>query len=352
MNEKQKQSVEAGGLAVQSGGDTNISNGVSPDQMREIIESLADQLPKYAQIAASIVDGRLKDFEEKIIRKFEENNEANKDAFGDPDFQYLLLEAQRSYTRSGDEEALQTLGDLLIERSKVTEKSRKKLTLNKAVTLVESLTPQEISELTLTFLIRNVKFLKINSANHLGQILEKFASPFIADISIENNSYLYLESVGCGRLTMLHKPLMQCLEESYPEATTLYKNYDQLIETVEKEFIDRLIGAGILEKIDSQFVKRTIQDRDEFITAISNSGIPVENENDVRAYHDTDGRKFSDEEFRNLIRPHCPSIDRLFAAWNDTPMKEFQISSSGIAIGFVTLSRLTDFNGDINIWLN
>jgi len=86
---------------IQSGSDTNI--GFSAHDVKGIIASLADQMPKYAAMAAEIVESRLQTFEEKILQRFAQESEANAQAFSLPDFQYSVAQAQRVYCRFGEE---------------------------------------------------------------------------------------------------------------------------------------------------------------------------------------------------------------------------------------------------------
>jgi hypothetical protein len=72
----QNQRAEGGTVAIQSGRDTTINQGITPKDMRQIIETLAAQMPAYAAIAAQIVDSRLKDFEDRIMDSFADGSNA------------------------------------------------------------------------------------------------------------------------------------------------------------------------------------------------------------------------------------------------------------------------------------
>lgn len=77
-----------GSIIIQSSGDTVVN--VSKDDMKAVIEAIADQLPKFAAVASEIVERRLSTFEEKVMKRFEQVETSNVQAFADPDFQYLL----------------------------------------------------------------------------------------------------------------------------------------------------------------------------------------------------------------------------------------------------------------------
>src|SRR4051794_27193861 len=124
MPAKQTQDVSGFALAIQSGGDTTFTQGLSPGDLRQIIEALGAQLPTYAALAREIVDARLRDIEEKIIQRFAADRLTRTEAFKDPDFQYLLTRAQHAYARSGDPKIADTLVDLIAQRSKHTDRNR------------------------------------------------------------------------------------------------------------------------------------------------------------------------------------------------------------------------------------
>jgi hypothetical protein len=94
--------VTGNSVAIQSGRDTTVNQGLSPADLRQIIETVAAQLPAYAAVAQEIVETRLKDFEERVLERFANPQTSRSDAFKDPDFQYLLSRAQHAYARSGD----------------------------------------------------------------------------------------------------------------------------------------------------------------------------------------------------------------------------------------------------------
>jgi hypothetical protein len=195
----QKQQVGTQSLAVQSGGNTTITQGLSPEDMQKILLALGTQLTTYTAIAREIVDARLADFKEQLIEKFVDAGTANSTAFMDPDFQYALTRAQHAYARSGDEGVCDILIDLIAARSKQTDRSRLSLTLNDAVEKAAVLTKNEFAELSLSYLIRYVNLGAVTLPS-FGARLSQFVSPLLPDISTENASYQYIEAQSCGSI--------------------------------------------------------------------------------------------------------------------------------------------------------
>lgn len=352
MNEKQKQSAQAGSIAIQSAGDTNINMGLSPGQMREIMECLSDQLPKYAQIAVGLVEQRLKAFEKEIIDRFEKDLGADPTAFADPDFQFLLREAQKTFARSGEENTVEILSDLLVERSKVSAKTRKRLSLSKALSIADDLTEQEIAELVLSFALKMVKFHDINSPRKLAEVLNHYTSPFIKNVSDQRSSYIYLESVGCAKLSMGEIDLFNCLFTNYPDAFLEYCDHNDLIEQIGQESFLSLVNSGIFDRGSDGFVRRTIHNFELFSKAIADCGIIMQIDHVEAAFQSAWPKNVTKDRFCEITVDHFPGIRELFRVWDETPMRHLELSAVGVALGFVTLKRVAGFGGDIDVWIN
>ncbi len=148
---KQDQRVGEGAAAYQAGRDVIVNTGMSPEQMTEIMMGLARQLAFYQLDAQQTVEDRLTSFREEMLKTFAQPGRGNPEAFRDPDFQYMLNDAQTAYVRSGDEVVKGTLVDIIARRSLETERSRIAVTLNDAATKVPLLTTNEFAELSLVY---------------------------------------------------------------------------------------------------------------------------------------------------------------------------------------------------------
>jgi hypothetical protein len=150
---RQDQRIGDQASGVQAARDVIIYGGMSPEQMTTIMVNMAKQLAFYQVEAQQTVESRLFSFREEILEKFTKSGEANREAFRDPDFQYLLNDAQIAYARSGDEAVRDTLVDIIARRSLETERSRMAVTLNDAATKAPLLTKNEFAELSLTYFL-------------------------------------------------------------------------------------------------------------------------------------------------------------------------------------------------------
>ena len=175
---RQQQDTRTGSTAIQSGHDTNIQGresefseaecygkfachserprsvvhqGLTPGQMKEILDIFAGQTTAYAAVARETVDSRLKEFENRVLERFTSAAAENGQTPAEPDFQYALTRAQHAYARSGDRELLETLVDIIDQRSKQMQRNRLTLTLNVSLETVAELTNNEFADSPLLF---------------------------------------------------------------------------------------------------------------------------------------------------------------------------------------------------------
>src|SRR6267378_6942313 len=140
---RQDQSVDAGGAAIQAGRDVVVHSGITAEQMTQIMVAVGKQLAIFTDEARKITDERINAFQRSVLARFAKPGQANPDAFKDPDFQYVLADAQEAVARSGDEAVRETLVDIVARRSMEKDRNRLALTLNHAAKVAADLTENE-----------------------------------------------------------------------------------------------------------------------------------------------------------------------------------------------------------------
>lgn len=241
---KQDQRVGDGGEAYQAGRDVTIHRGMSPDQMTEIMMCMARQLAFYQVEAQQTVEYRLTSFREEMLKTFAQPGRGNPEAFRDPDFQYLLNDAQTAYARSGDEAVRDTLVDIIARRSLETERSRIALTLNYAATKAPLLTTNEFAELSLVYIVRYTQNGNVNNFIRFCDYIRDSIIPFIRDISRENASYWHLEAQSCATIDITELMLSNIWKQVYGGILGRGFNRDQLeshLPDGQKNALDKFI---------------------------------------------------------------------------------------------------------------
>ncbi|MDR6904266.1 LPO_1073/Vpar_1526 family protein [Rhizobium miluonense] len=341
------QTIKAGenAVVVVSAGDTNI--GVSKEDMKSIVETLADQMPKFAAMASAIVDQRLKDFETKIMERFETGQDANPEAFADPDFQYLIGRSQHAYARSGDELTADVLVDLIAQRSMQTARTRLALSLNEAVEKSAYLTENEFAELSLCYIARYTRRENIRNFPMFCEHLKQNFEPFFQFISRQDSSYSYLAAQSLADVGVVAISLMDTFHQNYGGVLSLGN---------ERPRYEELLGANF--EIDYPNLTQTsihdpgklqvgILSKDQLKTKLATYGIEDKTEPlwAVQTF-------MTKEQLIDAARSHFPDIELLFDLWEKTPLHRLSLTSVGIAIAYANAKRvISDFEADLGIWI-
>ncbi len=345
---KQDQRVGEGGTAIQSAGDTTVNQGLSLEQMREIIATVAAQVPTYAAIAREIVEARLADFEQRIIDRFDVNSKANVEAFKDPDFQYLLGKAQHAFARSGEEDIATTLSDLIVERSKSTQRNRLTLTLNQAVEVAATLTVNEFAELAFCFIFLKTVNNSLTNIPLFCAYLNENINPYIDDITRSNSSYSYLEAQRCVNIGVLHSQFRDLLVERY--AGFLVKG------STPAEFKARVPG---LDLSDPKLVVTSLHDQTKIQVNATNKTVwenvaaqqGVDTATRDAAWNFLQSNLMSKDEIISSFTQHVPRIGDAFEVWEKTPIKSLQLTSVGISIAHSYATK-SGFKADLSLWID
>ncbi|WP_019644794.1 LPO_1073/Vpar_1526 family protein [Novispirillum itersonii] len=353
MADKNDQDQEVGenSFAIQSGRDTNI--GLSPEQMGVILEALAKQLPAYTAVARQIVDDRLEKFEERLILRFTTDENANSEAFKDPDFQSLLTRGQHAYARSGDEMIQETLVDLIVERSKHGKRSRLSLSLNDAVEKSALLTVNEFAEITLIFSIHHVRIINWVSPESLGRFLSDTAGELLPFIENTTSSYAYMQSLGCGSLNNITSlPFGDVFNDRFRLVFSPPHMIENVAQRLGQQLLDFLIANDLIKRFNPENVSEVRFDacsHIEFAQRLAATSLDQEDQNKIKVLVE-EGLP-TVEDFRKAVTDVFPKFEQLKAAWDDTPINKFTLTTTGIAIGHTNFYRLSKLSPPLSIWI-
>lgn len=145
-----KHDQTAGNNSSQVQAETVIINNVGIDEKRarEICKEINLQLRnEYTQEALSIATARVAEFENLLLPKMEAVNGAL-DAFADPSFQLLLLEAQKTAAATERPADYDLLAELLIHRFLKGENRMTRAGINRAVEIVDEISDDALLGMT------------------------------------------------------------------------------------------------------------------------------------------------------------------------------------------------------------
>jgi len=84
----------------------------------EAIQLFYDNFPRLQADAKALVEKLVRELMDEIAAKLSKEQIVDMSPFGQPDVQYVMLEAQKSYARFGTTESLELLSTLVVERIK------------------------------------------------------------------------------------------------------------------------------------------------------------------------------------------------------------------------------------------
>lgn len=349
---KQDQKVAEGGTAIQTTGDVSIKNGVSPEQMGEIMMSLGKQLHIYFSDAEAKAEERFEKFRDDVLEQFSNSEQADPQAFREPDFQYLLRDAQAAYARSGDEDVGNALVGLLAQRSLLTSGSRAALILNQATETVAKLTKEELSVLTVGFVI----IYTGGGARSYAEFVSRMRSlivPFIDSLPSERTSHDYLASLGCISIAeMVTRELSQVWITTYSGIFSTGFDESELKEAFPHAGRISLLSPVLMPCLNNPAkIQFAIAADDQFSPTLKRLGLIDEEVGALTTL--SQSKKMSGSDVANKLRSDIPGYDRLEAVWRDTPLNKISLTALGIALAHANITRLwPQFGAPLSIWLS
>lgn len=130
--------------------------GPSVTEVREIaMDVFKANFYELSEKAYKDVFVRAGAFADAFLTKAMEDGQEKIPEAENPDFQYALFSAQREYARVGDEDLGELLVQLLVDRSKIEDRTLIQIVLNQSLAVAPMLTPEQLDALTLIFLINH-----------------------------------------------------------------------------------------------------------------------------------------------------------------------------------------------------
>lgn len=177
--------------------------GMTPNEACNMTMKLfQDNFPVLEQKAVAAAKKKAEELMKKVIEKLEKDNVRDYSPFGEPDVQYVFLEAQKSYARFGTEDKLSLISKLLSHRiTNNNEDSTYKVLLDKAIEITPLLTEEQTDYISLLFLTTKVKF---DSIKELTQLDAHFK--YISNVFCKSNpdAIAYLNTLGCLQMALIN----------------------------------------------------------------------------------------------------------------------------------------------------
>lgn len=350
LNRDQEQRVADGGTAIQAGGNVTISKlGLTYTEVRQAaLDVFEANFFRLAGVARETAEARAVEITETFLSQLQGEHPAGLERSNDPDFQYALFTVQREYARNGDKDLGALLVDLLVDRSKCEQRDILQIVLNESLKTAPKLTENQLAALAVVFLFKYTQSPGLGNHQMLGDHLDKYAAPFLSLLVKNQACYQHLEFSGCGAIGITQVTLERALGETY-QGHFLH-GFD------EKELAERGVSIGPDPRFfipclnDPSKVQVRANNKKLLEQALESSELTADDRAKVLALFDIG--KMNEAQIRAKCIEIRPYMSALFDTWSESAMKNFTLTSVGIAIGHANIKRLVGEFADLSIWIN
>jgi hypothetical protein len=211
--------------------------GIDEKRAREIYKEMNLQVRKdYSQEALEVANSRVTEFENSLVPKMEEVDGAL-EAFADPSFQLLLVEAQKTAAATERPADYDLLSELLIHRIQKGENRVARAGINRAVEIVDNISDDALLGLTVSHAISTF-FPASGDINQGLDVLDDLFGKLFYGVLPTGKDWLdHLDILDASRLNSVGS--MKKIQQFYPEMLAGYievgiekesENYNQAVE--------------------------------------------------------------------------------------------------------------------------
>lgn len=326
-----------------------INQGITYVDVREIaLDVFRSNFIQLSEQAADVAKARAEEITDKFLRELEEQYGKGIINAQDPDFQYALFTIQKEYARTGDEDLGDLLVDLLVDRTRHEKRTILQIVLNESLSIAPKLTNDQIAALSIVFLIKYTINKRLNNLPTFLSYLDSYIAPFASILTKNASCYQHLEFAGCGSVGIGQADIIEVLK----------KNYKGLFSN---GFSEEEIEKGNINLSDyPSFFTRCLHDSKKMqINAISEEklkekanyfGISEQDLNSLISLNNT--VLMSNDEISFYIIRERDYMENVFKIWKESYMKNFTLTSVGIAIGHANVKRNLGEFTDLSTWIN
>ncbi len=342
----------------QKGGDnsTNVQaqtiivrQGPSLEEVRQIaLDVYKSNFLELADVAKDIALQRAEEITDKFLRQMQQEHPDGIRQAREPGFQTALYTVQKEYASCGDKELGDLLVDLLVDRTKHESRSLIQIVLNESLAVAPKLTPDQLAALSVILALTYSADRSIRDHQSLWSYLDQYVAPFERLISDKASCYQHLEYAGCGAVNLGSRDLERILERDYGG---LFSNGFDEIQFEEKQ---------LTVPLSHPVFRACLNDSTRFEVNVIKEGV-IHSECDRLKLSHEDATKImslhravrmNSDEIRRRIIDGRPYMRRIFEIWEESSMKQFTLTSVGIAIGHANIRKNVGEFGDLAIWIN
>jgi hypothetical protein len=350
---RNKQEQQAGDYStnVQAGNDVNLQQnnyGLSYREVKDVaLDIFEANFSRLSITAQRVAKERAEEITTAFLDELQHKAPEAIDSMKEPDMQYALLMAQKEYARTGDQNLSEVLVDILVERSKLQERSLMQIVLNESLEIVPKLTNGQLNTLSLLFILKYTANSNVLSIDSLKSYLKKMIVPFMVELTKTHSHYQHLEYTGCGTISMGEIDL----------ATIFTNNYGGLfsrgfsLEEVNGDLDEILRGNHLLISCLHNSSLFQINAINEQVLLQKCKELSINDEHARKLSSLQQRSQMSKDEIFNFLVNLCPAISNLIDIWNNSSMKNMTLTTVGISLAHANIRRITSDDLDLSKWI-
>lgn len=327
MSDKQIQKAGDGAQQLQAG--TMVVNvGIDEKRAREIYQEMNLQLRKdYSQEAFEIATSRILDFENKLMPKMDAVDGAL-EAFADPSFQLLLVEAQKTAASTERPADYDLLAELLLHRFQKGENRITRAGISRAVEIVDEISDDALLGLTV---FHSVEFFSPASGDvmqGLRTLNDLFGKIIYGNLPIGNDWLDHLDILDAVRISSIGG--LKKIDQIYSQLLAGYielgiekksENYNKAVDLLKTNGLPENILVPHL--LNSDFVRMNIKNREQ-INSITLRKIIIQNSQpSILTIPTSEAQKKAMNSIYNLYKQDAAikqkNTKQLMEEWNKLP---------------------------------
>ncbi|WP_433756423.1 LPO_1073/Vpar_1526 family protein [Nocardia sp. CA-135398] len=285
------------------------------------------EFDKYSAEAREIIEDRIDEFTSNFLYELSERQPNGLPSLKQPSMQRAIRTAEIEFATSGDIDLGSVLIDLLIELSSQTERTVQAVSLNEAISVAPKLSADHLNTLAILVIVKYMTF-HWSSIEEMYSGLSKNLTPVAAPLSSTGMTYRHMQGVGVGWLGANTEPIPTIFLDRYPG---LFNRGAEAYEFPENFPKDLLIPS--------------LRDPQRWQVPVFSPNFldqHVSPDNPLYGHGDTIrvflmANRLSTEEVKLELVEKIPELDGVMQTWENTNMHQFELTSTGIAIGHAHL---------------
>lgn len=346
---EQNQTAQQNATAIQAGRDVLVYGGMSYSDVKgAALDVFEANFYRLAGIAKQTAKQRAEEVTEKLLERLQREHPEGFAQANDPGFQHALFTVQKEHARTGDNNLGDLLVDLLVDRTRHPQRDIMQIVLDESLNTAPKLTDGQLAILSVVFLFKYTQNHGIGNHQMLAAHFDQVLKPFSEQVLKNAAWYQHLEFTGCGAVGLGAISLETVLGTTYQGL--FLKGFDP------SEVANRGITIGLDARLfipclnDPSKIQVRTNSHESLEKLFDQATVPADDRPKVKALFDEN--KMSEIEIRAKCVELRPYMAHVFEVWSDSPMKNFTLTSVGIAVGHANIKRIAGEFANLAIWIN